>query len=83
MIAQDEGKVMISSRMAVIHDLAMVIGQPIPATRIATVHDPVLLKAETSHQRSTIRTESDKIPRPYVIGGFFCPNGMEWVPFSF
>lgn len=78
MIAQGEGKGMISSPMAVIHDQAMVTVQPILETRIATVHDRALQKAETSHQSSAIRTESEKNPQSYTFGGFFCPIGPKW-----
>jgi len=61
--AQDEEKVMISSHMAEIQDLVMVIVLPILAIMIGTVHDLVLQKAETSPQRNAITTKSNKNPQ--------------------
>lgn len=55
----DGEKGMTTSRMGVIHDLAMAIVRPmVVASLIATVHDLVLQKAEASPQRSAIRTKS-------------------------
>jgi hypothetical protein len=85
--AQDEGMVMISNRMAVIHDQATTIVLPIPAIMTATAHDLVLQKAETSQQRSAIRTKSPKTSNQTYDWGFLfllnSPIGMKWVSLIF
>jgi len=68
---QDEGMMSIS-HMEGIHAQAMAIAPSMLTTVIVTVHDLVLQKAGTSHQRSAIRTKSsDKPPINHDSGLFF------------
>lgn len=58
---QDE-EMMSINHMEGTHVQVMVIAPPMLTTVIVTVHDPVLQKAETSHQRNGIRTKSSNRP---------------------
>ena len=87
MIVRDEGKAMISSHMAVIHDQAMATVLPILVIMIATVRDLVLQKVETSQRRNTITTKSNKTPPIIYDWGILLPLPLQtekkWVPFLF